>query len=317
MSSSALLTEYKELMNKSRAAMGFMIGKDQIYLNAFIKFCEESFPDESAITREIVDSWLCSYNFKNPKTQSNVVSVLRTFCRFLNSMGMHSYIPDEDYSICCPVYHPYIFTDTELTALFNAFDTIQPHPYGPNREYIFPVLFRMMYCCGMRPTEPLRLKTEDVNLHTGEIYIRQSKQNKDRRIIMSDDMKKLCRKYNAIVGKREWFFQKWNGGPFTGEWARNQMDRCWKKTGMIKRQNLRPYDLRHNFATRSIMKWIDCGEDVMVLLPYLSTYMGHSKFTHTMYYIHLLPERLRKSADINWDMLQRVYGKEEAENDED
>ena len=132
--------------------MGFMIGKDQIYLNAFIKFCEESFPDESAITREIVDSWLCSYNFKNPKTQSNVVSVLRTFCRFLNSMGMHSYIPDEDYSICCPVYHPYIFTDTELTALFNAFDTIQPHPYGPNREYIFPVLFRMMYCCGMRPT---------------------------------------------------------------------------------------------------------------------------------------------------------------------
>ncbi len=301
------LKAYYEIMKASRKAMGFTIGNDQCYVSSFIEFCESTFPDADQIMPEMIDAWLCSYNFKTHKTQANAVSLLRTFCRFLSSYGVKGFIPDDDYTVKTPKYHPYIFNDAELIALFNAFDSIQPHPYGPNREYIFPVLFRMMYCCGMRPTEPLRLRPEDVNLSTGEIFIRQSKNNRDRRIVMSDDMKKLCQTYNEIVGKREWFFQKWNGGPFTDNWARNQMARCWKCTGLIKRQRLRPYDLRHNFATRCLINWIDKGEDIMALLPYLSSYMGHTKFTHTLYYVHLLPDRLIKSANIDWDMLRSIY----------
>jgi len=55
------------------------------------------------------------------------------------------------------------------------------------------------------------------------------------------------------------------------------------------------------------MKWIDDGRDVMTLLPYLSTYMGHADFTSTLYYIHLLPERLRKSAGINWKQFRTIF----------
>ena len=310
------LTSAHEMMKASRNAMGYTIGNDQHYITAFIRFCEHAFPDSGSITRDMVDAWICSYGFQNMKTQANSVSLLRTYCRFVNSVGVPVYIPDDDYTIRTPKYHPYLFMDRELVSLFNAFDSVQPHPLGPGREYIFPVLFRMMYCCGMRPTEPLRLKAGDVDLHTGSIYIRQSKQNRDRHIIMSDDMIGLCRRYDSVAGGREWFFQKWDGGIFTNEWARNQMDRCWKTTGMVKRQNLRPYDLRHNFATRNIMKWIDNGEDVMALLPYLSTYMGHAKFTHTLYYVHLLPDRLRSSANIDWDMLKKIYGGEDVKNDE-
>lgn len=37
----------------------------------------------------------------------------------------------------------------------------------------------------------------------------------------------------------------------------------------------------------------------MSLLTYLGTYMGHSEFRDTLYYVHLSPERLRKSAGID------------------
>ena len=47
----------------------------------------------------------------------------------------------------------------------------------------------------------------------------------------------------------------------------------------------------------------------MELLPYLSAYMGHSELTSTLYYIHLLPENLRKSKAVDWDLLSRIYGK--------
>ncbi len=308
---------YHNQMKESRAAMGFTIGRDQNYITSFIDHCEIFFPDEKTIKREMLDSWISSNKFKSMKTKSNVISLLRTFCRFMCSLGYQVYIPDEDYNIKCERYHPYILTDEELHRLFHMIDTIQPHPYGPNREYIFPVLFRMMYCCGMRPTEPLKLKKEDVNLNTGEIYIRQSKQNRDRHIYMSYDMLKLCRQYDKCIGEREWFFQKWDGGMFTYRWAGDQITRCWKLTGLPLRQHFRPYDFRHNFATRTMMKWIDNGYDIMSMLPYLSEYMGHTDFRHTLYYIHLLPERLRKSSNIDWSMFSSIYGEEEYENVED
>ena len=53
-----------------------------------------------------------------------------------------------------------------------------------------------------------------------------------------------------------------------------------------------PYDLRHNFATRTLHKWIEQGLDINEYIPYLSTYMGHASFSSTFYYIHLLPEKL-------------------------
>lgn len=81
------------------------------------------------------------------------------------------------------------------------------------------------------------------------------------------------------------------------------------KSGIPWRGAPRPYDLRHAFASRSIIRWIDSGKNVMQLLPYLSAYMGHSKLTSTLYYVHLLLENLRRSKGIDWDFLSHVYRK--------
>ncbi|MDQ0213128.1 tyrosine-type recombinase/integrase [Arthrobacter bambusae] len=53
-----------------------------------------------------------------------------------------------------------------------------------------------------------------------------------------------------------------------------------------------PYTLRHNYATRTLTRWVEEGRDLNVWLPYLSAYMGHETYSATAYYIHLLPERL-------------------------
>jgi integrase len=166
--------------------------------------------------------------------------------------------------------------DEELQILFHAIDSVPANHEAPNRELIVPVLFRMMFCCGMRPAEPLHLKREDVDLSSGDILVRESKRKKDRHITMSDDLLNLCRKYDTFIGVREWFFQKWDGGPFPTYWMRNQFRICWRNSELLKRGNPRPYDLRHNFATRTLMRWVDEGKDVMALLPYLSAYMGHN-----------------------------------------
>lgn len=50
-----------------------------------------------------------------------------------------------------------------------------------------------------------------------------------------------------------------------------------------------------------MMNWIEDGHDLLNRLPYLSEYMGHTDLSATMYYIHLLPERLTKAITIDWE----------------
>ena len=63
------------------------------------------------------------------------------------------------------------FTDEELVQLFDSIDSltnrIDRQEYHP--ELILPVVFRLELCCGMRPGEPFNLKTEDIDLKTGDI----------------------------------------------------------------------------------------------------------------------------------------------------
>lgn len=297
-----------------RKSVGFATATYECSIPPFIKYSAENHPDASGIIKEMVDEWLNYYQYKTGSSQAVFIAMLRQFTGFIQANGKPAFIPDEGYSVKKEKYNPYIFNDNELKTLFHTIDCYEPY-YGYKEKFradlIIPVLFRMMYCCGMRPAEPLHLRSEDVNLETVDVYIRQTKHNKERHILMSDDMLQLCKIYKAVMGNHEWFFPHPNGGFLSTHWMTYQFHVCWNKSGLNKRNNPRPYDLRHAFATHTMMRWVDRGKDVMVLLPYLSVYLGHAEIRSTLYYIHLLPDRIRKSAGINWEMFSDIY--EEAE----
>ena len=50
------------------------------------------------------------------------------------------------------------------------------------------IIFRLIYTCGLRPQEARKLRCTDINFKTGEIFISQSKKNKDRIIIAASDV---------------------------------------------------------------------------------------------------------------------------------
>lgn len=294
-------------MLRYRESVGFATEADHYTLRPFIEFCCVKYPGELCIKKDMLDEWLVKKNYPSAKSQANFIGLVRHYSTYVNAFGKEAYVPDDDYTLHEQRYVPCIVDDNELIAFFDAIDRIPPDN-TTSRELILPVYYRFLFCCGMRPGEPLRLRMDDVNLETGDIYIRKSKNSKDRHIVMSDDMRQLCIIYDAMMGEREWFLPKWDGRQLQVKWTTRQILRC-KKLGLLKTdRRIRAYDLRHWFATRTIMNWIDEGKDVMALLPYLSTYMGHAKYTHTLYYLHLLPERLIKSANIDWDQLRKVYG---------
>jgi hypothetical protein len=54
----------------------------------------------------------------------------------------------------------------------------------------------------------------------------------------------------------------------------------------------RTFSGRSNYATRTLMRWVEEGRDIEAWLPHLAAYMGHQKYSSTAWYVHLLPERL-------------------------
>lgn len=311
-----LTTSFEEMM-KYRQAIGQATATYRSSVPPFINFCAETHPYANHITSEMIDEWLAFYPYSN-NSKAIFLSLLREYTKYLNFLGFEDFIPDEDYSVKRTVFNPYLFNDSELSGLFNTIDSYTGKTSGKRYlpQVVLPVYSRLLYCCGLRPQEPPALRTEDIDLETGDVYIRQSKRHKDRHIIISKDMLDLCRRYDSVAGKRQWFFQKWDGSPYETSWY-NQL---WRKllviSGIQWHGTPRPYDLRHAFASRNIIRWLDNGKDVMELLPYLSAYMGHSELTSTLYYIHLLPENLRRSKAIDWELLSRIYGKAVPEDED-
>ncbi|MGL5085485.1 MAG: tyrosine-type recombinase/integrase, partial [Clostridium sp.] len=298
--------DYSEMLNL-KESLGYSRITYKPHIEEFISYCSENYPQSSTITKIIFDKWLSTKHFKTNATHTSAISRIRSFLRFQVAIGKEAFIPGQEYSVKKIRYAPYILSDDEIKKLFQAFDTLTPHFEAPKREFIVPVLFRIMYCCGMRPSEPLNLLCEDINLETGDIYIRESKGKKDRHIIMSKELISICKQYDSILGNRKYFFERWDCGKFPTHWMTNQFHICWYNSGLIKKGNPRPYDLRHNFATRTLTRWVDESKDCMGLLPYLSEYMGHTCISNTLYYVHLLPERLRNSVGIDWDKFSEIY----------
>lgn len=104
----------------------------------------------------------------------------------------------------------HIFTDAQLEEFFRFCDSLKKVKYPPYRHLVAPMIFRMIYCCGLRNSEACHLKYCDINLHDGTIKVYESKGHKNRIVYMTEDLTKLCYKYDSVMETilpgREYFF---------------------------------------------------------------------------------------------------------------
>ncbi len=209
----------------------------------------------------------------------------------------------------------YIFSDSELSSLFSAIDTLPEDKKIPYTRQMLPVLFRLIYTCGLRPQEGRELKRRNINFQTGEILITNTKKKKERFVVMSDDMLMLCRRYDKMrqffYEDNPYFFPGSSEGPLDGQWLNRQFQKCWQTVnpGVPKEQlpSVRVYSLRHQFATANVNRWLDEQKELDAMLPRLRAYMGHYTLKETAYYVHLLPENLSKNRGLTGKPFPRSF----------
>jgi integrase len=284
--------DIKEML-KYRAALGRNIVGYQWNMANFDRFCISHYPDESTLTKELVLDWCNAADGSG----SHRAGYARGFGKYLFSMEKNAFILPPSFFASKKADLPYILSDDEFRCFFKATDIFPGYFNSPLIEYTVPVIFRLMYACGLRPQEARLLKRVDFNFKDCTIYVAEAKHCKDRRLAVNSGIMDMCRNYDRIaetaVPGRIYFFPSPEGGHYKPGWLTAKFHKCWELSGIgTARGVCTPYDLRHNYATQTLMRWIEEGKDLNAWIPYLTTYMGHVTFSSTFYYIHLLPKRL-------------------------
>jgi len=301
-------------MLEFRRAHGYKDEPHISNLRRFDRHCTELFPEVSELTSEIVLSWID----KETELGGSLISkatAIRHLGKYLNALGEFAYVLPERVASHRHSFSPYIFTDSEMTVLFAAIDALPPDNREPYLPEIAPTMFRLIYTCGLRPNECRELHKDNIDLDTGEILITNTKRNKERIVVMSDDMLDLARDYDfkrkMFGGNSIYFFPARNGVPFNAERILAVLNKAWTMAMCTPQnpspQRIRVYDLRHRFASACLNRWLDNGENLMAMLPYLREYMGHGSINETAYYIHILPENLVKTAAIDWEVFNKMF----------
>lgn len=303
-----VFTEHMECFIAQKHSLGYLYRESERILFVFQNFCKELFSTEATLTQEMALKWAEQRISENNLYRLNRVSVIREFAKYLNSIGVVAYLIPIEMTRKTVRHTPHIYTMDELSALFQSIDATEYNKITPAMHLIVPVIYRLIYCCGLRPIEARRLLVEDVNLQTGTVKILEAKGHKDRIVMLSDDLLELCRKYHkqiaSIYPERRYFFHSnYKDGMLSEPWITKTFRKHLMAIGLNESVGSAPrlYDLRHTFATHRLYQWMLEGEDVNTCLPYLSEYMGHNLMSSTAYYIHLVPDFYPQMSEMQLD----------------
>jgi len=249
------------------------------------------------LSASIARKWLAKKAHESAQTQRQRTTLVRQFSRFLLRLGYSAYVPDSTLAARDrSSFIPRMLSDEELRKFFQAVDALKPTARSPLRHLIMPEVFRLLYGCGFRVSEVLKLRVRDVDLNQGIITVRQGKFRKDRLVPPALPLVNRLRKYAAHFEKRPAdaiFFPRPNGGPFSlytvYKLFRQLLLQCGISHGG-RGKGPRIHDARHLFAVRALRRWYQDGADLDAKLPLLATYLGHVNLSGTQHYLHLTAE---------------------------
>ncbi|OGW80008.1 MAG: site-specific tyrosine recombinase XerD [Omnitrophica bacterium RIFCSPLOWO2_12_FULL_44_17] len=243
------------------------------------------------ITRKDIWNFLIAQKERGAASTSiaRYFSAIKMFHRFL---AMERIIPRDE---TCIMEAPRV--EKKLPEVLTIEETLQLLK-APNKrfkwQYRDAAILELLYATGMRVSEMINLKMDDINFETGWIKV-MGKGNKERFIPVHDRAIALCKRYIVLLREpiqqrnkttQPWLFfsqQSAIDARLTRQAVRDMVRRYASKAGIKK--NIGVHTLRHSCATHLLER----GADLRIIQELL----GHADISSTEVYTHISPEQLK------------------------
>lgn len=260
--------EQKEAIEKLKTELKLK-GFSQLTIKNYVFFVEKFFNFSGKKIDELSEddarSYLASlFDSKSKSTISLAASSIKSFFSVLGKKISRISLPKKDKSL------PIVLNKEEVKKLLENAETRKSK-----------LMMSLLYSSGLRVSELVNLKKEDLNLDDKIGWVRKGKGGKDRIFTISEslclELKKYCEKHPESI----FLFSK--GKPLTTRNIQKIIQKTAKKAGINKK--VTPHTLRHCYATHLL----ESGTDIRLIQELL----GHSSLNTTQLYTHLSHEQLK------------------------
>lgn len=138
-------------------------------------------------------------------------------------------------------------------------------------------MLQTIYSAGLRRSEVINLRLDDIDRDRSTIIIRNSKGNKDRHTLLSRKMRLIIDDHISREQPRNWLFEQRDGEQYSGSTLQKIFNNARAKSKVEKHATL--HTLRHSFATHLL----EAGTDIR----YIQVLLGHNSSRTTERYTHV------------------------------
>jgi site-specific recombinase XerD len=240
-------------------------------ISLFLKYFDKSDPAE--LLHEDIFRYI-EHKIKDGKisfsTQKGIVGAIKLFYKHLynKNIGIDYICTDRaEYKL------PKVLSQEDIKNLLNAIKNIK-----------HKAIVSTIYSCGMRISEALNLKITDIDSKHMMVRIENSKGNKDREVMLSENLLVLLRDYYKQYKPKKYVFEGQFGSMYTARSADQVFKKALSDANIIKPASL--HTLRHSYATHLIEQ----GTDIRIVQELL----GHKNIKTTQLYTHITDIRKLK-----------------------
>ncbi|CAI06372.1 putative integrase (plasmid) [Aromatoleum aromaticum EbN1] len=288
-----------------RRALGFKLREAGKALHDFVTFMERRRADY--VTHELALAWAQQPSNVQPAHWAQRLSFVRGFARHHSATDPRTQIPPPGLLPFQPKRaRPYLYSDEEIRRLLGAALTM-PCRYerGALRPWTFHALFGLLSVSGLRLGEARNLQLQDVDLEAAALTIRGAKFGKSRLVplhgstceVLADYIARRNRHWEARPVSSYLFVSSSGNRLDGGDIHRTfyALSRQIGLRGVSDSHGPRLHDMRHAFATNTLVRWYQCDQDPQRQLPILSAYLGHVHVEDTQWYLSSSPELMREA----------------------
>ena len=288
-----------------RRSLGFKLHEAGKGLLGFVTFMEQH--RAAHITTPLALTWAQQPANVQPAHWAQRLSFVRGFAQYRSATDPRTQIPAQGLLPFQPKRaRPYLYSEAEIRNLLRAALHL-PCRYerGALRPWVYHCLLGLLSVSGLRLGEARNLALHDVDLKAAVLTIRGAKFGKSRLVplhastctVLADYLRRRTRHWGqrpvssfVFVSSRG---HRLDGGDIHRTFY--QLSRQIGLRGASDSHGPRLHDLRHRFATHTLVHWYRSRQDPERKLPLLSAYLGHVHVADTQWYLSGSPELMREA----------------------
>lgn len=146
------------------------------------------------------------------------------------------------------------------------------------------LMLALAYGAGLRVSEVVALKVQDIDVAEMTIHIKQAKGRKDRISVLPEKVIGDLSTFIAGKGKHDVIFHGEQGGQLTTRTVQKIFEQALARVGVIKHATF--HSLRHSFATHLLENGVD--------VRYVQVLLGHQNIRTTQLYTQVTNPKLKQ-----------------------